>query len=137
METAGRLGIDDRVHWIQSVGQVEQVYCACDIVTSCSISEGFPNVIGEAMACGVPPVATDVGDSKEIIGLSGLIVQPGDSQALCVAWTRLLGMGRSQRDNMATAARARIVDRYSVEMLARNTMSIFESLRDGANRGVG
>ncbi len=136
-ETAGHLGIADRVHWIGSVGQIEQVYCACDIVTSCSISEGFPNVIGEAMACAVPCVATDVGDAKEIVGVSELIVSPGQPQDLCAAWTRLLRMEGSQRDNMAKAARARIVDRYSVDTLVSNTMAIFESLRGRTSRGVG
>jgi len=129
-ETAGRFGITDRVHWVESVRQVEQVYCACDIVTSCSIyGEGFSNVIGEAMACGVPCVATDVGDAKEIVGMSGVIVPPGQPQELCDAWGRLLGMERSQRDSMATAARARIVDRYSVDKLLTTTVELFENLR--------
>lgn len=129
-QIAERLGIADHVHWIGGVGQVEQVYCACDIVTSCSIyGEGFSNVIGEAMACGIPCVATDVGDAKEIIGISSLVVPPGQPQELCDAWVRVLRMERSQRDDMAKAARARIVDRYSVDKLLSNTIELLESLR--------
>src|SRR5687767_5895277 len=54
------------------------VYNALDLLCSASTGEGFSNVIGEAMACGVPCVVTDVGDSNWIVGESGHAVPPRD-----------------------------------------------------------
>ena len=60
------LGIEKRVHWIQADSDVRAIYNAVDVFCASSLSEGFPNVIGEAMACGRQCVVTDVGDSASI-----------------------------------------------------------------------
>ena len=61
---------------------------ALDVLASSSITEGFPNVIAEAMACGVPCVVTDVRDSRNIVGEFGIVVPPGDSDALAAGLCR-------------------------------------------------
>ena len=65
---------------------IPEILCACDLLVAPSLwGEGFSNVIGEAMSCGVPCVGTDVGGTRDLIGDSGCIVSPGDVEQLSTA----------------------------------------------------
>src|SRR5262249_22922639 len=84
------LGVADHVLWVGQMRDVKAAFNAFDIATlSSAFGEGFPNVIGEAMACGVPVVATEVGDARQIIGEFGEIAPAGQPEALCAGWRRL------------------------------------------------
>jgi glycosyltransferase involved in cell wall biosynthesis len=92
---------------------------ALDLHVLPSYGEGFPNVVAEAMACGTPCVATDVGAAGTIIGDTGWTVPRRDSAALSDALVRALA---SHRDSTAWAgrqerARRRIVENYSLERM--------------------
>lgn len=76
------LGLTQRLKWAGSREDMPAVYNALDIVCSSSYSEGFGLTVAEAMACGVPCVVTDVGDSAKIVGDEGIVVPPGDSKML-------------------------------------------------------
>jgi glycosyltransferase involved in cell wall biosynthesis len=126
-----KLGLADRVAWVDGVVATHAAYNAFDIATlSSSFGESFPNVVGEAMACGVPVAATDLGDVKQIIGECGEVVPPRQPAALCTAWERLrqrLECGPELR----AAARAAIVERYSVESMVLRTEAGLLSLLRG------
>jgi glycosyltransferase involved in cell wall biosynthesis len=80
--------------------------------------EGFPNIVGEAMASGVPCVATDVGDSGWIIGDTGFTVPPRDPGAMAQALLSLARMGADARASLGAAARARIEKHFPLSRVA-------------------
>ncbi len=89
------------------------LFAASDIALSTSaFGEGFPNVLAEAMACGVPAVATDVGDSKRILGETGIVVAPHDVNAIVEAIRRLLDEPAAARQQIC---RDRIVTLFSLD----------------------
>jgi glycosyltransferase involved in cell wall biosynthesis len=91
------------------------LYSAADLALSTSaFGEGFPNIIAEAMACGLPVVATDVGDSKAIVGESGTIVLPHDSVAMVNAIAVLLAEPLQGRRQRSRACRAWIESQFSL-----------------------
>jgi len=89
------------------------IYGISNILISTSLSEGFPNAIAEAMSCGVPVVATDVGDSRDIVGNTGIIVRPKDVNAMVAAITRLIN--DPEKNSRSKAARNQIINNYSME----------------------
>lgn len=107
-------GLRDRFHLLGERSDLSQITAALDIATSSSWSEAFPNVIGEAMSCGVPCVVTDVGDSALIVSGAGRVVPPKDSNALAAGWASLLDLNQEQRAILSAAARQRIVENYSL-----------------------
>lgn len=114
---------------------------ALDICTLSSRGEGFPNVLGEAMACGVPCVSTDVGDCAEIVSNTGLIVPPGSPEKLAEAILHLASAGAEERRARSEMARARILANYALERVARRYEKVWRDLatnrRVAADRSVG
>jgi len=90
---------------------------AMDLHVSNSLSEGLSNVVGEAMASGLPSVVTDVGDSREMVGNSGRVVAPAQPEALAAALVEMAGLGRDELLSLGQAARARIKELYSVNAM--------------------
>lgn len=104
---------------------------ALDLATvSSAYGEAFPLVIGEAMSCEVPCVATDVGDSKMIIGTTGRVVPPRDPQALADAWYAMLSLPASERRALGYQARQIIADHYSISVSAERHQNLY---RDAFN----
>jgi glycosyltransferase involved in cell wall biosynthesis len=112
------LGISDKVIWAGALSDMPAVYSALDLLVSSSFSEGFPNVIGEAMACGVPCVVTDTGDSALIVGETGCVVEPRNPSALAGAIISLMEKDPQERGRRA---RARILENFSVERMTAET----------------
>ena len=94
---------------------ISRLHAALDIATlSSAFGEGFPNVLVEAMACGVPCVVTDVGGSASIVGDTGLVVPPRDAEALATAWNRLRREGGDGRARRRAAARRRVEHTFTL-----------------------
>ena len=112
---AAKLNVTRAISFLGGRDDLAAVYSACDVVTLCSFAEGFGNVLGEAMACGVPCVATDVGAAREIVGDTGIIISTRDPEELARAWAELLDAPPSTHRERA---RQRIVERYSPRAVA-------------------
>lgn len=119
-------GLQDRVHLLGERDDMPNVHAALDIATSASTSEAFPNVIGEAMACGVPCVVTGVGDSAAVVGDTGVVVPPKDPQRLAGGWERLLSVSREERAQLGRRARQRIEQHYSLASVVRQYERLYE-----------
>jgi glycosyltransferase involved in cell wall biosynthesis len=125
---ARSLGLGDRLLWAGEHGDMHAAYNAFDIATlSSAFGEGFPNVVGEAMACGVPVVGTDVGDVRPIVGELGEAVLPGRPELLCAGWTRLR-QRLLQQPALREAARHRVVANYGVDAMVQRTEAILSQL---------
>jgi glycosyltransferase involved in cell wall biosynthesis len=128
-ELAHDLKLDGAVLWKGGRDDMHAVYNAMTIATSASsFGEGFSNVIGEAMACGIPCVATNVGDSALIVGDTGPVISPGDPAALSAVWRDLIENGSDARRTMGEKARQRIVEQFSVDMLVGRTEAALSNL---------
>lgn len=115
---ATKLGLNDVLVWAGRHSNMVAVYNALDITTSSSsYGEGFPNVVGEAMSCGVPCVVTDVGDSALVVGDTGLVVAIKDSKALSKAWSAILSLDKAKLEGLSVAARKRVINKFSVNTL--------------------
>jgi glycosyltransferase involved in cell wall biosynthesis len=113
---------------------VERLLAAADIVVSSSaFGEGFANVLAEGMACGLPAVATDVGDARAIVGDSGLIVPPRDPRALAAAIREIAREGAATRSERGARARARIVENFAMNRAVGRFAELYRSLTDGGN----
>ncbi len=97
--------------------------------------EAFPNVIGEALACGVPVVATDVGDSARIVGENGLIVPPNDTGAMTEALIAMAARSMLERAAMGSAGRERIVHDYALAKIAGRYEELHATCLERMRRG--
>lgn len=102
-----------------------------DVLCSSSWSEAFPNVLGEAMACGVPCVATDIGDSASIVGETGLVVPPSDSTELAKALTVMLEKSSSERFALGLEARRRVHEEYSLDNIVDRYSELYKTVVGG------
>lgn len=116
------LGLDGYVHLLGERNDINTIITAALDIAS-SYGEGFPNVIGAAMACGVPCVVTDVGDSAYIVGNTGPVVPPRDPRAL--AWDRVLSMSEDDRQALGLSARERIVSFFSIDAVTKQYENLY------------
>ncbi|WP_421782434.1 glycosyltransferase [Kiloniella litopenaei] len=96
-------------------------------VLSSAYGEGFPNVLGEAMAVGVPCITTDVGDAAELVQGIGEIVEPQKAEMLSSTIGRLLEEGKGGLLRRAILGRERIVGNYTVGKITRKYLEVYSS----------
>jgi glycosyltransferase involved in cell wall biosynthesis len=108
------LKLGQRVHLLPARHDAARFLAALDVAVSSSYSEAFPNVVGEAMACGTPCVVTDVGDSALLVGDAGVMVPPRDPALLAAGILRVLDLDGSARASLGRAARERILSTFSL-----------------------
>jgi glycosyltransferase involved in cell wall biosynthesis len=118
-----------RFHFLGERNDVPSLIQMMDLLCqSSSWGEAFPNVLGEAMATGVPCVSTNVGDSAAIVGDVGLIVPPGNAVELASAIVQTLGMPDAKRDLLGAKARERVEQLYDIQSVVARYRELHESL---------
>ena len=107
---------------------IPRLTAALDVASCTSDDEAFPNVVGEAMACAVPCVVTDVGDAAAIVSDPDLVVPPGQPDALADRWARLLAMTPAGRRAIGERGRARVERHYSLPAIADQYRALYTEL---------
>lgn len=118
-----RLGVIEHIHFLGARNDLPRVMAGFDLLVSTSYGEAFPNVIGEAMLCGVPCIVTDVGDCAWIVSDAGRIVQSGDMKGLADQIISLIDLPKSRLKSLGAAARERIVENFEIGSIVK----IYES----------
>jgi glycosyltransferase involved in cell wall biosynthesis len=121
MEARARLQLEQAVRLLGPVADeadVATLTAGFDIACSASHSEAFPNVVGEAMSCAVPCVATITGDVAALLGPGGLLVPPHEPARFAEAILRVLAMTPDERRAMGAAGRQRIDSSFSLVRIA-------------------
>ena len=128
-QQANALGLSEGMIWAGTQTDMPAVYNALDLLClSSRFGEGFPNVLGEAMACGVPCITTDVGDAAQVVGETGVVVLSQNAPALADGIAAQLDRLGHEGDNLRNACRDRIVSNFSVERMVAKTEELLLSL---------
>nr|WP_026304690.1 glycosyltransferase [Kaistia granuli] len=101
------------------VADMDAFYRSIDVLVLSSRTEGFPNVVAEAMSYGRPVVTTDVGEAAAVVGDTGLVVPPGNPNALAEGMCRMLDIDFPGYVDLSTAARRRVDENYSLPQVVR------------------
>jgi len=125
-KTSDSLDLIERVLWVGNQQNMPSVYNALDImVSSSSYGEGFSNVIGEAMSCGLPCVITDVGDSALIVGNMGKVVPPCAPQALAAGIEEMITLLKNIDHEKI---RARVLENFGINNMVNQTEDVLLSV---------
>lgn len=129
MQAINKAGMLTNTHLLGLRNDMPRLMAALDVlVSSSSYGEAFPNVLGEAMACGVPCAVTDVGDSADIVGDTGRVVASGDMINLAAALAELLALPPPQKTALGERARARVADHFEIGKVVSQYESFYEQL---------
>jgi glycosyltransferase involved in cell wall biosynthesis len=130
-------GLLDRFLLVGQRDDVPRLMRALDVgALSSAYGEAFPLAVGEAMACGVPCVVTDVGDSAFLVADTGRVVPARDPDALAGAWEELLLLGPEGRRRLGQRARARVEEHFTLPRVAAQYAALWSRLADRAAPAV-
>jgi len=123
-----RFGLRDNVILLGARSDMSCVMAGLDCLVLTSISEGFPNVIGEAMASGVPCVSTDVGDARLIIADTGTVVAVGAVEGIADGVLKLMTNTPEERVKLAARCRARIAENFGLDYVVARYADLYKKL---------
>ncbi len=128
LEMIRERGLLQRTYLLGQRDDIPRLAAALDIFSLSSYSESCPNVIGEAMACGVACAVTDVGDAASIVGETGRVVPSRNPRAMAEAWTSLIEVGPKGRLALGRAARSRVIERYRLELVVERYEALYTTI---------
>ena len=114
-----------KVHLLDQISDMPAFYQSIDAFLMTSITEGFPNVLVEAMASGLPCISTDVGDAKYIVQDLGSIVPPRNAKALADAILAYVQKTKAEKQSLKLATRERVEQNFSIETVSRQYMQVW------------
>ena len=121
--------IEDSVRLLSHVDDMRSLYSALDLyVSASSWGEAFPNVLGEAMLCQLPCITTDVGDSRLLVGNSGVIIPPSTQDKLVQALTKMLNFSLQERQEYGLLARKQIITKYEINKIINDYAKAYKSV---------
>jgi glycosyltransferase involved in cell wall biosynthesis len=138
LKAAARLtGAGDRIHFLGVRSDVPDILHSSDVFVLASDYEGNPLTVMEAMAAGLPVVATSVGGVPELVvpDETGLLVEPGDGQAMART-LRLIADQPAMRQLFGEAGKTRALENFSAEAMAEEYAGLYESLLRGSGAYV-
>ncbi|WP_180146383.1 glycosyltransferase [Acinetobacter sp. YH12052] len=115
----------EKVHLLDQISDMPAFYQSIDAFLMTSITEGFPNVLVEAMASGLPCISTDVGDAQYIVQELGEIVPPRNAQALADAILAYVQKTEAEKHALKEAARERVEQNFSIETVSGQYMQVW------------
>ena len=126
-QQAQALGVSDNIHFLGIRADMPALYPTFDLFVLPSLWEGMPNVALEAMACGVPVIATNTGGTPEVVqtGRSGILVAPGDVTALYEAMAMLIADAEMQC-RLAQAGRRFVEQTFSINQTVASTVTLYD-----------
>jgi glycosyltransferase involved in cell wall biosynthesis len=132
---AGALGVSLEIVPFVDHRALPDIYASADVFVLPSLTEGHPKVLLEAMSCGLPCVASDVGGNRAILARreTGLRFDPGDAGALATAIERVLTQEALARD-LGERARAEVGERYDLAVLVAREIALLKRIASGAGR---
>ena len=126
-ELVEKFNLKARVLMLGGRKDIPKINAALDVAVNVSWrGEAFSNSLGEAMACGIPCVVTDVGDSAWVLGETGKVIPARNSEALSTAIQELLDAGLQSRQMLGTLARQRVKENFSIEYVAKQYSTLYE-----------
>jgi len=126
-------GITSHCHLLGHRNDMPALMASLDTACSSSIGEGFPNTVGEAMACDVPCVVTDVGESALIVGHTGHVVPPRNPKALAEKIAAILSLTADARRTLGQSARTRIGTKFSLDATAETYQELWHVIANSRN----
>jgi glycosyltransferase involved in cell wall biosynthesis len=127
---AARDGFADRLFFVEATATIDTYFRAADLYVLPSIREGLPLALIEAMASGLPCIASRLEGATDVLiddQVNGLLVPPDDRAGLAAALRRLL-RDRADAARLGAAARATVVERYAIRTAARPWLAAYQEL---------
>ena len=118
-------GLENNFFLLGERGDVNKLLCAMDIFVLPSFGEAFPISLCEAMSCGIPCVASNVGDVKFILGNERLLIKPGDVRELTDKILEIISLTYPEREVIGSELKKRVKEKFTIESVSRTYSKLY------------
>ena len=128
MNWIAKTGYSSHFLLLGEINDVAKYMSAMDIFCLSSITEGFPNVVGEAMSMALPCVVTDVGDIKKLVGDTAIIVEPSNKQMLSQGLCEMLSHNTVKRNKIGLKGRQKVEEEFPLSLICKKYYDLYASM---------